>query len=44
MGSGLTVVDESKEGLLDEELGVEDDQFGGGRDEVIALVEFKKLD
>ncbi len=38
------VVDEGEEGLLDQQLGVEDDQLGRGGDEVVALVELEKLD
>ena len=37
------VVDQGEESLLDEELGVEYDQFGGGGDEVIAAVELEEL-
>ena len=37
------VVDESEEGFLDEELGVEDDELGRGGDEVIAAVELEEL-
>jgi hypothetical protein len=40
----LTVVDEGEERLLDQQLRVEDDQLGGGRNEIIALVEFEELD
>ena len=38
------VVDEGEEGLLDQELRVEDDQLGGGGDEIVALVEAEELD
>ena len=38
------IVDEGKEGLLDEQLRVEDDEFGRGRDEVVALVEAEEFD
>jgi hypothetical protein len=40
----LTVVDEGEERLLDQQLRVEDDQLGGGRNEIIALVELEELD
>jgi len=37
------VVDEGVEGLLHEELGVKDDQLGGGGYQIIALVKAKEL-
>ena len=40
----LTVVHESEERLLDEQLRVEDHQFGTGRHEIVAFVELEKLD
>jgi hypothetical protein len=43
-GGPHPVVDEGEEGLLDQQLGVEDDQLGRGGDEVVALVELEKLD
>ncbi len=43
-GGPHPVVDEGEEGLLDKQLGVEDDQLGRGGDEVVALVELEKLD
>jgi hypothetical protein len=43
-GGPHPVVDKGEEGLLDQQLGVEDDQLGRGGDEVVALVELEKLD
>lgn len=35
----FTVVYEGEEGLLHEELRIEDDQFGAGRNEIVTFVE-----
>lgn len=39
----LTVVNQSKEGLLHEQLSVEDHQFSGRRDQIVAFVELKEF-
>ena len=39
----FTVVNESKEGFFHQKLSVEDDQFGAGRNEIVAFMEPKEL-
>lgn len=43
-GRTHTIVDQRIEGLLHQQLGVEDDQFSGGGYQIIALVKTKELD
>ena len=42
--SQYTVVDKGEEGFLHQELSVEDDQFGAGRNEIVTLVEPEEFD
>ena len=38
------IVNKGKKGLFDKELGIKDDQFGRGGNEVVTPVEFEELD